>query len=114
MLSALAAGVNRRRSWRRRHSQAGVKAVAGRPVQFAALAREPRQTLIRLDEALRTLDLANRPLKKEILLACAARSARTGRVTVEEGELLRAISLIHLIAPMPPLLNAGELSDGSR
>ena len=34
-------------------------------------------------------------------------------MTVEEGELLRAIS-DSLDCPMPPLLDAGELSDGSR
>ena len=69
--------------------------------------------LMGLDAALRTLDLASRPLKKQILLACAATIGADGRVTVEEGELLRAIS-DSLDCPMPPLLDAGEFSDGSR
>ena len=63
--------------------------------------------LIQLDAALRTLDLASRPLKKQILLACAAVVGADGRVTVEEGELLRAIS-DSIDCPMPPLLGHGS------
>src|SRR5262249_12981884 len=43
--------------------------------------------LSRLDAALRTLDAASRPLKKQLLLACAVCVGADGRVTVEEGEL---------------------------
>ena len=69
---------------------------------------------MRLDEALQKLDLASRPLKKQILMACAAATiGADGQITVEEGELLRAIS-DSLDCPMPPILDAGELSDGSR
>ena len=91
--------------------EAGVKALNWPAARFQ-LSPESSADLIRLDEALRTLDLASRPLKKEILLACAAAIGADGRVSVEEGELLRAIS-DSLDCPMPPLLDAGELSDGS-
>ena len=63
--------------------------------------------LIQLDAALRTIDLASRPLKKQVLLACAAVIGADGRVTVEEGELLRAIS-DSIDCPMPPLLGHGS------
>jgi hypothetical protein len=66
--------------------------------------------LMRLDAALGTLDLAARPLKKQILLACAATVGADGRITVEEGELLRAIS-DSIDCPMPPLLGAPETSN---
>ena len=69
--------------------------------------------LIRLDEALRALDLASRPLKKQILMACAATVGADGRITVEEGELLRAIS-DSLDCPMPPILGAGESNNGAQ
>ena len=74
------------------------------------LSPEGSTDLIQLDGALRTLDLASRPLKKQILLACAATIGADGRVTVEEGELLRAIS-DSLDCPMPPILDAAELSN---
>jgi Zn-dependent protease with chaperone function len=60
-----------------------------------------------LDAALKTLDAATPPLKKQILLACAACIGADGRVTVEESELLRAIA-DSLDCPMPPLLGPGE------
>jgi hypothetical protein len=65
----------------------------------------PQETtdLMQLDAALKTLDAASRPLKKQILLACAACVGLDGRVTVEEGELLRAIS-DSIDCPMPPLI----------
>jgi Zn-dependent protease with chaperone function len=65
--------------------------------------------LNRLDAALHTLDSASRPLKKQLLLACAATVGADGRVTVEEGELLRAIS-DSIDCPMPPLVDASEAS----
>jgi Zn-dependent protease with chaperone function len=91
---------------------AGVKALDWPAARFE-FSPEGSTDLIGLDAALRTLDLASRPLKKQILLACAATVGADGRVSVEEGELLRAIS-DSLDCPMPPLLNAGELSDESR
>jgi hypothetical protein len=56
-----------------------------------------------LDGALETLAMAAPMLKKQILEACAAVICIDGTVTVEEGELLRAISDC-LGCPMPPLL----------
>ena len=43
-----------------------------------------------LDHALNELDAAAPPLKRQILNACAACIGADGRVTLEEGELLRA------------------------
>ncbi len=86
----------------------GVKALGWPGARFEVSA-EYATDLIRLDAALRTLDQASKPLKKQILLACAATVGADGRVTVEEGELLRAIS-DSLDCPMPPLLDAEERS----
>ncbi len=55
-----------------------------------------------LDQALNALDAAVPPLKRQILSACAACIGADGRVTVEEGELLRAIADA-LGCPVPPL-----------
>ena len=56
-----------------------------------------------VDAALELLATAAPPLKKQILEACAACIGVDGTVTVEEGELLRAVS-DGLGCPMPPLL----------
>jgi len=56
-----------------------------------------------VDAALAALAAAAPPLKKQILQACAACICVDGSVTVEEGELLRAVSDC-LGCPMPPLL----------
>ncbi|MGO9921148.1 MAG: M48 family metallopeptidase [Isosphaeraceae bacterium] len=55
-----------------------------------------------LDLALNELDAASPPLKRRILGACAACIGADGRVTLEEGELLRAIA-DSLGCPVPPL-----------
>ena len=55
-----------------------------------------------LDRALNELDAAAPPLKRRILAACAACIGADGRVTLEEGELLRAIA-DSLGCPIPPL-----------
>jgi Zn-dependent protease with chaperone function len=55
-----------------------------------------------LDRALNELDAAAPQLKRQILIACAACIGADGRVTLEEGELLRAIADT-LGCPMPPL-----------
>jgi hypothetical protein len=91
---------------------AGVKALNW-PAARLELSPAGSADLIRLDAALRTLDLAGRPLQREILLACAATIGADGRVSVEEGELLRAIA-DSLDCPMPPLLDSAELFDESR
>lgn len=57
------------------------------------------QVQIALDE----LAGAAPKLKKDLLRACAAAIALDGRVTIQEGELLRAIS-DSLDCPMPPLV----------
>jgi Zn-dependent protease with chaperone function len=62
----------------------------------------PELDLALLDSALSELDAAAPPLKKQILSACAACIGADGRITLEEGELLRAIA-DSLGCPMPPL-----------
>ena len=63
-------------------------------------------------DRLNDLDAAAPPLKHEILNACAACIGADGRVTLEEGELLRAIA-DSLGCPMPPLQSlAGIAPDG--
>jgi Zn-dependent protease with chaperone function len=84
----------------------GVKALNW-PATRIEFSPEGTTDLIQLDAALRTIDLASRPLKKQVLLACAAIVGADGRVTVEEGELLRAIS-DSIDCPMPPLLDHGS------
>ena len=106
VLSALARGGHRRPKRLRR-----LLPRECRPLDWPAarieLSPEGTTDLIQFDAALRTLDLASRPLKKQILLACAATVGADGRVTVEEGELLRAIS-DSIDCPMPPLLGHGS------
>jgi hypothetical protein len=62
----------------------------------------PSLDLVALDQALNELDAAAPALKKQILSACAASIGADGRITLEEGELLRAIS-DSLGCPIPPL-----------
>jgi len=63
----------------------------------------PRNLDLRtLDRALNQLDAAVPQLKRQILNACAACIGADGRVTLEEGELLRAIA-DSLGCPVPPL-----------
>jgi Zn-dependent protease with chaperone function len=88
---------------------AGVKALGGPATGLEPRAQETTD-FSRLDAALRTLDAARRPLKKQLLLACAACVGADGHVTVEEGELLRAISDA-IDCPMPPLI--GDMEPGS-
>ena len=56
-----------------------------------------------LDRALAALVQAAPPMKRSLIEACAATIAFDKRVTVQEGELLRAIS-DQLDCPMPPFL----------
>jgi hypothetical protein len=56
----------------------------------------------RLDAALDTLVQAAPALKKQVLQACAACIGVDGRITLEEGEMLRAVADA-LGCPMPPL-----------
>lgn len=57
-----------------------------------------------LDEALDKLASTSMAVRKRLLDACASCVAEDGRVTVEEGELFRAIA-DSLDCPMPPLIN---------
>ena len=56
-----------------------------------------------IDRALAALVQAAPPMKRRLIEACAATIAFDKRVTVQEGELLRAIS-DSLDCPMPPFL----------
>jgi hypothetical protein len=62
--------------------------------------------LSEVDAALEELAKAAPLLKKQILQSCAACICVDGTVTVDEGELLRAVS-DSLGCPMPPLIAAG-------
>jgi Zn-dependent protease with chaperone function len=106
VLSALARGGESSAEGAARAFAAGVKALDWPAVRME-LAPQETTDLTRLDAALKTLDAASRPLKKQILLACAACVGFDARVTVEEGELLRAIA-DSIDCPMPPLIGAGE------
>jgi Zn-dependent protease with chaperone function len=57
-----------------------------------------------IDSVLNDLAAASPPIKRRVLEACAATIGADGRVTVSEGELLRAIA-DSLDCPMPPLLS---------
>ncbi len=104
VLSALARAGESSPERARNAFAAGVSAL-GWPDVRMELSVEESIDLTRLDAALQTLDGASRPLKKQILLACAACVGYDGQVTIEEGELLRAIS-DSIDCPMPPLIGA--------
>jgi Zn-dependent protease with chaperone function len=82
---------------------AGVEAL-GWPAARLAIQAEAAVDLGAVDRALEELATAAPPLTKQILQACAACICVDGTVTVEEGELLRAVS-DGLGCPMPPLLS---------
>ncbi len=67
-------------------------------------------TLTRLDQALDRLLAASHPVRGQVLEACAACVAHDGEVTVEEGELLRAIA-DSLECPIPPYGGAGPAAE---
>jgi hypothetical protein len=62
-------------------------------------------TLERLDQALEKMLTASLPVRGRVLEACAACVAHDGEVTVEEGELLRAIA-DSMECPVPPMLQS--------
>jgi hypothetical protein len=70
--------------------------------QLTFLRREECR-LADLDQALTQLALVSPPLKRALLVACEAAVAADRTVTVEEGELLRAIADA-IDVPVPPLL----------
>jgi hypothetical protein len=81
---------------------AGVEAL-GWPGVRLEMAPPGTVGLREVDAALEELSRAAPLLKKQILQACAACICVDGTVTVDEGELLRAVS-DSLGCPMPPLL----------
>ena len=56
-----------------------------------------------VDHALRKLDTLTPRLKRNVIRACAASIAADRQITVEEGELLRAVA-DSLDCPVPPFL----------
>ena len=86
--------------------QAGVKLLPEAPVQFL-----PREAcgVGQLDEALRELRHGTPKLRARLVDACAACICADRTVSVEEGELLRAVCDM-LNCPMPPLLAGQDVS----
>ncbi|HEX3600914.1 MAG TPA: M48 family metallopeptidase [Lacipirellulaceae bacterium] len=86
--------------------QAGVKNLSGVPVQLL-----PREScgVGPLDAALRELAQVAPKLRAQLVDACSACICADMAVSVEEGELLRAICDM-LNCPMPPLLPGQEVS----
>jgi Zn-dependent protease with chaperone function len=77
------------------------------PLLKDSLALQPAATdLDSLDRALDRLAVSSLPIKKRLLLAAAHVIGHDGTVTVEEGELLRAIA-VTLDCPMPVLAKPG-------
>jgi hypothetical protein len=72
-----------------------------------ALLPERASSLPALDQALDRLAASAPQVKSRVLDACATCIASDGRVTVAEGEMLRAIA-DSLDCPIPPLL-AGSI-----
>jgi hypothetical protein len=62
----------------------------------------PECSLPKFDAALAKLGDSSPRVKREIITAVAACITADGQVTLEEGELLRAIAAV-LACPMPPL-----------
>jgi Zn-dependent protease with chaperone function len=102
VLSALAYAGDSSREGARRAFAEGVNTLGWSGVRLD-LAPENSVGLRAVDDALVELAKAAPLLKKRILQACAASICVDGQITIEEGELLRAISDC-LDCPMPPLL----------
>jgi Zn-dependent protease with chaperone function len=65
-----------------------------------------KTTLNQVDRALNLLAGAVPPLKRQFLLGCATCIGHDGQITLEEGQLLRAVADA-LDCPMPPQLPSG-------
>jgi Zn-dependent protease with chaperone function len=102
VLSALAYAGEEKAEGVTRAFTAGAQAL-GWPGVKLALAPVGSVGIAEIDAALELLALAAPRLKKQIVLACAACICVDGTVTVDEGELLRAVSDC-LGCPMPPLI----------
>jgi len=78
--------------------QAGSKNLPGQ----VTILPKPECTLEKLDAALGELAQSSPNVKREVIGAVTACIAADGQVTLEEGELLRAIAAV-LACPMPPI-----------
>jgi hypothetical protein len=78
--------------------QAGSKNLPGQ----AAILPKTDCTLTKLDAALAELAQSSPNVKRDVIGAVTACIAADGQVTLEEGELLRAIAAV-LACPMPPI-----------
>jgi Zn-dependent protease with chaperone function len=83
----------------------GMRSYTGAEPSAPLLPRD-QCSLRQFDAALRTLVQASSEVKRRVLDACAACILADRKVTVREGELLRAISAT-LGCPMPPLVGEG-------
>ncbi|GIW89312.1 MAG: Zn-dependent protease [Isosphaeraceae bacterium] len=79
----------------------------GWPARYPPLPPASEVGLREIDLALNTLSCARPRWKRSVLKACAAAVEQDGRVTVEEEELLRAISAA-LDCPMPLMVGGDE------
>jgi hypothetical protein len=81
----------------------GVERLGLPPGQQPVLLPRDKSTLPAIDQALARLDAASPEIKRRVLDAAVTCVASDGRVTVAEGELLRAIA-DSLGCPIPPIL----------
>jgi hypothetical protein len=102
VLSALAYAGEQTPEGAARAFAAGTSAL-GWPGVTLELAPAGTVGIAEIDAALEVLALAAPRLKKQVLEACAACICVDGSVTIDEGELLRAVSDC-LGCPMPPLI----------
>ena len=102
LLSSLARCGTRDEAQAERAFRMGVERLAAIGGPLKLLPRDECE-LAAIDAALDQLASSAPALKKQVIAACAACIGADGRVTVEEGELLRVISDA-LDCPMPPLL----------
>ena len=108
VLSALAYAGEQTPEGAARAFAAGERALSWRGVTLD-LAPAGSVGIAEIDGALEVLALAAPPLKKQVVEACAACICVDGTVTVDEGELLRAVSDC-LGCPMPPLIASAGMS----
>ena len=104
LLSALAYAGQREADAAQRAFAQGA-AQLGLPAGAVVLLPSAEAGLDALDQALAKLVAIAPPLKRRLLAACADCVVADGEVTIEEAELLRAVSA-SLDCPMPPLLAA--------
>jgi len=100
LLSALAYVGHSEVNEARRALAAGAERLPGASVRLLPI---EQCSLMELNKALDKLGELAMPRKRDVLSACAACISADHEVTVQEGELLRAVSDA-LDCPMPPLL----------